>query len=235
MRLKDIPHERWEEMWIKQAEDGSIQELPKLVPEALQRKLHGTSGVGAMRGALAFRRTVLRECGSVGPDAKLLDFGCGWARHIRVFLKDFEPHNIYGIDIDPHNLDACRTFLPDVNFTQSVEHEPLELKDQSIDLAISFSVFSHINEESAKRWLGELFRVIKPGGRAVVTSWGNNLFEVFDRIEKTGKVEYDWEKTSSIHFRIFPMFDGAMRGANSCLECMDGQEATWIQRYMASV
>jgi SAM-dependent methyltransferase len=190
-------------MWIKQATDGSVQELPKLVAEAVQRKLHGTSGVGAIRGALAFRRTVLRECGSIAPEAKLLDFGCGWGRHIRVFLKEFEPHNIYGVDIDPHNLETCRTLLPDVNFVQCFEHEPLKVKDQSIDLVISFSVFSHINEESAKRWLGELYRIIKPGGRAVLTSWGNNLFEVFDRIEKTGKVEYDWEKNIQYSFSDF--------------------------------
>jgi ubiquinone/menaquinone biosynthesis C-methylase UbiE len=61
-------------------------------------------------------------------------------------------------------------------------------------------VFSHINEESSKYWLAELYRVLKPHGMAVVTSWGANLLALFDRLDATGKTEYDWERNIDLSF-----------------------------------
>ena len=35
-------------------------------------------------------------------DSRVLDFGCGWGRVIRFFLKDVAPWNLVGVDIDPN-------------------------------------------------------------------------------------------------------------------------------------
>ena len=200
MDYKDITLERWEEIWLRQATHGDVEIIPALAPEALQRKLHGTTGLSAMQGALAFRRRVMRVFGTPTVDAKYLDFGCGWGRHMGVFMKDFEPANMYGIDIDKENIEISRARLPKANIILNAENAPLAIADGSIALATSFSVFSHINEDSCKYWLSELYRVLEPGGMAVVTSWGSNLLELFDRIDSTGKTEYDWEKNIALSF-----------------------------------
>lgn len=204
MDFQTLSDRQWEALWLEQASQGNVKDLPALAPQELQRRLHGTSGVAAIQGALAFRRRVLGFVGPIGADDKFLDFGCGWGRHIRVFLKDFKPENIVGVDIDPENIRVCEAHLPDCQFILSSEHQPLSLADASVKLAISFSVFSHINEESAKRWVGELFRVVKPGGFCVVTSWGRNLYDVFDRIKRTGQIEHEWERNIQRSFSDFP-------------------------------
>lgn len=184
----------WSSMWLRQAEHGDVAGLPSLAPEAIQRQLHGTSGVAAMQGALKFRSVVRKHLDEIRPGARMLDFGCGWGRHIRVFLKDFSPGNIVGVDIDPANLALCREHLPQVSFLRSSEDQPLDIAPGSIDLVLSFSVFSHINEASARYWLAELGRIVKPGGTIIVTSWGRSLFEIAARIRATGRVQFEWER-----------------------------------------
>jgi hypothetical protein len=45
-----------------------------------------------------------------------------------------------------------------------------------------------------------LYRVLKPDGMAVVTSWGAKLLALFDRLDATGKTEYDWERNIDLSF-----------------------------------
>ena len=196
MQYHEYSESTWESAWLRQAELGDLNGLPPMVPENIQSRLHGTTGVAAIQGALKFRRVVKRRIGSITSDAKLLDFGCGWGRHIRVFLKDFKDTNIYGVDIDPENILLLKDYLPNkVNIIQCYEGQSIDLESNSIDLIISFSVFSHINEESALYWLNELKRLIKPEGYIVITSWGKALFEIFARLKSAkGKFEYNWER-----------------------------------------
>lgn len=202
MRYQDLSETDWRNLWLRQAQTGDVAELPPLASQDLQRKLHGITGVAAMTEALDFRSVVLGNIPTLPPAASLLDFGCGWGRHIRAFLKDFTSDRICGVDIDPHNLEICRRLLPDIGFIQSAEAQSLALPSASFDLIISFSVFSHINEHSAAFWLNEIARLLKPDGHAVVTSWGRALFAVADRIAAAGgRTNHAWERNIS---RAFP-------------------------------
>ncbi|MES1201644.1 MAG: class I SAM-dependent methyltransferase [Pseudomonadota bacterium] len=204
MRYQDLSEEQWRDMWLRQAEQNDVSELPRVAPQDVQRRLHGTSGVNPIAGALQFRRMVLDFAGPLQPDAQLVDLGCGWGRHIRVFLKDFAAQNIHGVDIDPANIALCRQYLPEVGFILCRESEPLELASRSVDVVISFSVFSHLSEDSARYWLNELARVTKPGGSIVVTSWGKALFDIAERIKRTGDIASPWEGNIA---RAFGDFD----------------------------
>lgn len=192
-KFAELSEEEWERLWLRHAEDGSVSMFPPMASLDRQQTLHGTSGVAAMQGALKFRRVLHRHLPKLPPSPRLLDFGCGWGRHIRVFLKDFAAADITGVDIDPENISVCRELMPEVSFVLSQEGASLAVEDDSQDLILSFSVFSHINEDSAKFWLRELARVLKPGGSMVVTSWGRALFEVFERKRTTGQTLYAWE------------------------------------------
>ena len=199
--FSELTEAQWSDLWLQQAETGRVAGLPPLVDIPTQMNLHGTTGVGAMAGALKFRQVILREVGSPGPNECFVDFGCGWGRHIRVFSKDYTPDRMTGVDINPTNIALCRRHLPTVRFLTSTEGERLEVAPASIDLIISFSVFSHLSEPSARFWLRELARICRPGGSIVVTSWGRSLFRIFDRLQKGGEIEYNWEKNI---IRAFP-------------------------------
>ena len=193
--MKSYSEDKWKSLWLRQATDGDVECIPGLVSEDIQARLHGTTGVAAMQGALRFRSFIKSQIEEYSDFSNFLDFGCGWGRHIRVFLKDFDATSIYGVDIDPSNISLLNEHIPDVNSILCYEGKNLELEDNSMDLIISFSVFSHINEKSAEFWLTELKRLLKPGGFLVITTWGKALFEVFDRMQSNGgKTEFAWEK-----------------------------------------
>ncbi|HVV32347.1 MAG TPA: class I SAM-dependent methyltransferase [Caulobacterales bacterium] len=204
MPYRGLSEAEWSQMWLRQAEHNDVADLPRVASAERQRLLHGVSGEQPMRGALQFRRFVLDFIGAVGADARLVDFGCGWGRHVRVFLKDFAPHNMFGVDIDADNIALCRELLPDVNFLRCQEGAPLGIASGSVDLAISFSVFSHLSEASARFWLNELARITKPGGSIIVTSWGKALFDIVERIKRTGETSVPWEHNIA---RAFVNFD----------------------------
>jgi SAM-dependent methyltransferase len=203
-----LSNDEWRDMWLRQAEFNDVSELPKMAPLEVQSRLHGTSGVAAMRGALKFRDVVLDNAEPVSRESKLLDFGCGWGRHIRVFLKDFERANIFAVDIDQSNVSLVNDLLPGLNTITCQENVRLPVLSSSIDRIISFSVFSHISENSARFWLSELARVLKPNCTLVITSWGRSLFDIFERIRVTGKCEYPWERNIDL---AFPDKDGVKR------------------------
>lgn len=99
-----------------------------------------------------------------------------------VFLKDFDREDIFGVVIDQSNFDYVNDLLLGVNIILCRENEQLLIAPSSIDVIISFSGFSHINEDSTLYWLAELYGVLRIGGFAVITSWGRSLFDIFNKI-----------------------------------------------------
>lgn len=96
----------------------------------------------------------------------MLDFGCGWGRIIRFF--DIE--NLWGIDIDEEAIKACQDTIPTARFARVDPLGPAPFEDGTFDVAYAFSVFSHLSEEAHLRWLGEIKRILKPGGLVIVTT-----------------------------------------------------------------
>ncbi len=65
---------------------------------------------------------------------------------------------------------------------------PLPFEDASLALVYSISVFSHLDEHHQDQWLGELRRVLKPGGVALLSVHGEYAFEQF----RSGRVRTGW-------------------------------------------
>ena len=61
-------------------------------------------------------------------------------------------------------LDAAKSTLP--------------LSDASIDIAYCYSVFSHLSEDAALKWLLEISRVLKPGSRFFFTHLGQRYLDL---------------------------------------------------------
>jgi SAM-dependent methyltransferase len=100
----------------------------------------------------------------------VLDFGCGWGRIIRFFTRDVQPQSLWGVDVWPPNIEACRATNRWARFVQNDPLPPLEFEDETFDLVYSYSVFSHLAEEPHLAWLAELERVLRPGGLFVATT-----------------------------------------------------------------
>lgn len=104
-----------------------------------------------------------------------LDFGCGCGRTL-VWLRE-RVARLAGCDLHPESIAWCRHILPDADFRVNAAEPPLDWPAASFDVVYAVSVFTHLDEAQQFRWLGELRRLLRPGGVALLTvhgpsSWG---------------------------------------------------------------
>src|SRR3990172_7300049 len=79
--------------------------LPAFPSDTIQVNTTGQSGVPTLREAFVFYKDCIdtfEECGKpVLESSRMLDFGVGWGRIARFFLRDLPIENIYGVDVTP--------------------------------------------------------------------------------------------------------------------------------------
>lgn len=103
----------------------------------------------------------------------ICEFGVGWGRIIRFFLKDTKEENLTGLDPNRDIINICKETFNRVNFTVIPNLPPINIvEDNSFDIIYAFSVFSHIRYDSSILILKELHRKLKAGGLIVFTSRG---------------------------------------------------------------
>lgn len=150
------------------------QLLPSMPEENLQLQFTGASGEQTLKQAFSayklFKAIAKKYGKEVSEGDKILDFGCGWGRITRFFLKDVQASNLYGIDCDSEIIDACRASNLRGSFEVINPHPPTGFSENMFDLIYSYSVFSHLSEDIHKEWLREFQRVLKPGGLLIATT-----------------------------------------------------------------
>jgi SAM-dependent methyltransferase len=107
-----------------------------------------------------------------GEPRRVLDFGCGCGRMTRFFPQLQDRWIGFGSDINPDHVDWCRDHLPAVITLLNGAAPPIATEDASMDFVYCLSVFSHLPDDQARVWFGELARVIRPGGLLLITTHG---------------------------------------------------------------
>ena len=102
----------------------------------------------------------------------LLDFGCSSGRVLRHLHSAGQ---VYGVDINVNAVRWARDHLP-FPVAQGTIIPALPFPDATFDTVYAGSVLTHI-DEMEESWLLELRRVLKPGGRAVVTFHPDRLWQ----------------------------------------------------------
>jgi SAM-dependent methyltransferase len=167
----------WLALLTRALEDG-VTGLPGGPSPEIQRQFVGWAGGDALREVHPFYLKVRAAVTAVGPEARVLDFGVGWGRVIGFFARGVRPENLIGVDVDAEIIDTCvQTGVPG---QLSVIHPDgqLDVADGSIDVAYCYSVFSHLSEANARHWISELGRVVKPGGRVLLTTQGLRFIDL---------------------------------------------------------
>jgi 2-polyprenyl-3-methyl-5-hydroxy-6-metoxy-1,4-benzoquinol methylase len=178
-----LSDQEWFEVIVKSVEHPFIDgiELPGFPPDEIQRNSVGSSGKLALSEGFNFYSEIKQYAAKLGSpltsDSRILDFGCGWGRMIRVFLKDVFADNLYGIDVDPAMIDICVNTVRQGNFSVVQPEPPTELAENSFDVVYAYSVFSHLSEPVHIKWVEEFSRVLKPGGIMIVTTQARRFIE----------------------------------------------------------
>lgn len=182
--------------------------LPTLPPESVQLRFSGVAGDDAMNDAYGFYvlvRSLFRQH-STAPMDSVLEFGCGWGRLVRWFLRDIEADRLWGIDCMPEAIEICRATNHMNRFELVDPLPPSNVPSETFDLVYSYSVFSHLSEDAHLAWLTELERVLKPGGLLVATTRPRE-FIMMCADARASRDDRDWLKGMQ---RAFPDEEDAL-------------------------
>jgi ubiquinone/menaquinone biosynthesis C-methylase UbiE len=117
------------------------------------------------------------------PGADVLDCPCGYGRHSIVLAS--AGYRVVGVDRSPVLLDEARRRADGGEWPQwrQADHRDLPLEDASFDAALNlFSALGYRGEEGDRQTLGELRRVLRPGGALVVeTMHRDRLMSIYQR------------------------------------------------------
>ena len=129
-----------------------------------------------------------KELGGLRPDDKVLDVGCGIGR-MSVPLTDYLSENgtYCGFDIVKKGIDWCKSNISTRYKNFHFEHSNIynkmynpyglekssgfrfKYEDDSFDFIFLTSVFTHMYSKDINNYLSEISRVLKPGGRCLIT------------------------------------------------------------------
>lgn len=153
-------------------------DFPRFPDPSLQSRLHGSSGEQAVTEAFNLYAFVRHRIGAqlkLGPGARMLDFGSGWGRMLRPFMRHYDLNDIYGFEPSRLPCVIARELNPYVCFLSGEYLPNRRIPRDTFELAIGYSVFSHISPLSASLWLREMTEVLRPGGFGVFTTWGERF------------------------------------------------------------
>jgi SAM-dependent methyltransferase len=153
-----------------------------LPPAFLRQRIHGSADVNTFeqvgRAVAADVIRYLTQVETSGREFRVLDFGVGCGR-ILVPLQDLARNAAprgdaiqwCGSDIDGQAIDWLSAYLGSRGeFVVNETMPPVPFADRFFDFIYSISIFTHLPEAMQLAWLKEINRVLKPRGRAVIST-----------------------------------------------------------------
>jgi SAM-dependent methyltransferase len=171
--------------------DGKRETIP--IPRAWPRLLvAGSTDIpgfleSGRRGFDCIRETLERNGTPIPSIKDVLDFGCGCGRVLRHW-QGYPDKNIYGSDMNDDLVKEAQRCVPFASISKNPLVGRIAFADHSFDLVYAFSVFTHLDIQEQNAWLGELRRILRPGGILLLSLhgqayrkilYGNDL-ETFD-------------------------------------------------------
>ncbi len=201
-------------------------------------------------------RTVLRRLEITSTDVAL-EVGCGIAVGAALALREFTPRAVHGLDLSPDQLDRATRINADV-----IAHQPdrfvlrqgsaLELPypDEKFDKCYSVEAAQHFDNLAA--FASEAYRVLRPGGRLVVTTFFTPYPAAIDQLQRLIETidsgvdvvlaidtfRDDLLEAGFVDVRVENIGDHVWRGYDAWIaqtEFRDGWGRNWLKAYNRSL
>jgi ubiquinone/menaquinone biosynthesis C-methylase UbiE len=128
---------------------------------------------------------------------RLLELGCGRAWMTRLLAERWAPQILVATEVDQvqHAKNLAIQDLPQVSFRLGGA-QAIEAPDQDFDLVFLFKSLHHVPRELMDQALGEIHRVLKPGGLVYVSEpvyWGdfNAILSLFNDEREVREAAFD--------------------------------------------
>ncbi len=203
--LANRTDKEWFDMQLLRVQSGAVSDdtiVPPFPPDSVQLSFNGTSGEVNLRQAFLIYghiKAQIYKWSGLSPDTRVLDFGCGWGRVARFFLKDVHAGYFHGVDISPSGIDTCRSLLPG-RFDRIDRYPPLEYPTNTFGVVYAWSVFSHLPEILHLQWLQEIARILLPGGVFIASTLKRNFLEDCRLIRSSRALKQGWQKAAAESF-----------------------------------
>jgi ubiquinone/menaquinone biosynthesis C-methylase UbiE len=172
---------------------------------------------------------VRRELGDVAGLA-VLDLGCGTGRHALWLAA--QGASVTAVDFSEGMLEEARhkPGAEAVRFLAHDLHEPLPFGDRSFDLVVSGLVLEHL--QHLDHFFAEAHRMLRPGGRAVVSAMHPAMFLKGSQAAFTDPATGDKVRPGSFAHSIADFVMAGVR-ARFSLEAIveDAPDAAFAERY----
>ena len=109
------------------------------------------------------------------PTKSILDVGCNEGSAARVLRAALPKAHLQGLDCVPERVAEARRWYDDV--TEGFAHH-LPFDDKSICVVIAGELIEHLSFEHAIQFLHESKRVLRPGGRLILTTPNPNYLKL---------------------------------------------------------
>jgi ubiquinone/menaquinone biosynthesis C-methylase UbiE len=166
----------------------------------------------------------------IGPDDVVLEIGCGVGR-VGAKLARRCGHWI-GADVSPRMLRHATKALegqPNVSFRQLSGVDLEGIADESVDVAYCTAVFMHLDEWERFRYVTEMHRVLRPGGRVYFDSFhllgdeGWGIFTKMAALDVAARPENIARASTSEELRTY-----AERAGFEKIRCDAGSLWVWV-------
>ena len=151
---------------------------------------------GAVYYADMLGDAMLRVGADLGAVERGLDFGCSSGRVVRALAAAWPQAEWHGCDPNGDAIAWAREQLPGIELLHSPQEPPLPYDDGAFDFACAISIWSHYGEHAALSWLEELRRIVRPGGRLVITTHGLQSIAHYARTGERSAVQLERIRTA---------------------------------------
>jgi len=137
---------------------------------------------------------------------KILDVGCGGGRHVKLFAE--QGFDVSGVDFSMEAITRVKKMLKRFDLSAKLQQGDmtnLPYEDNLFDGVVSFGVFYYTDSAGMKKAIGELRRVLKKNGRALIQTRTTDDYR-FGKGRETGKntfvleIKETNEQGMTIHF-----------------------------------
>ncbi|RTM08643.1 MAG: class I SAM-dependent methyltransferase [Hyphomicrobiales bacterium] len=162
--------------------------LPGIPSDDTQKGYTALSGENNLRQAFEFYLQMRKVCQlDTLKRPKVLDFGGGWGRVSRLFLRDTAPRNIYLAETRASTIQLLKDLKVPYTVIHNAPPPPIAGLPNNLDLVFAYSVFSHLSEQYFLDWMAYFLKVLKPGGHVVFTSRGHYFIRHLQHLHASEK------------------------------------------------